>query len=120
MMMPRKNIVRTILFAVLAAVPCVHANEFVKTKKESAKKETAAQVKQDIAELLEQASRQLGTNIQIAVDVQHQMFDQIKEIMGDCDLSTAQLKELRAKLQACLQKLVDQYHELSHILQTCK
>ncbi len=107
-----------IVGVIFLMVPSVHAHEFVKEKK--VKKESSSQIKQDIAELLELISRQLGSNIQESVTVQHQIFDQLKEVMGDGDHSTVQLKELRKKLEACLKKLEEQFAELHNILLTCK
>ncbi|MDP3788055.1 MAG: hypothetical protein Q8Q60_01895 [Candidatus Chromulinivorax sp.] len=115
--MMQQNTLYAMIVTVLLVVPCVHAHEFVKEK---VKKESSTQVKQDIAELLESAVRQLGNNIKESVTVQNQMFDQIKEIMGDSQQSTAQLKELRKKLEACLKNLEDQQAELHTILLTCK
>lgn len=101
-------------------MPFIFANEFVVSKKTKTKKETAAQVKEDVIELLESTLRQLGNNIQESVTVQNKMFDKIKEMCSDNQQSTDQLKELRNKLEKYLKKLEDQQADLQDILWSCK
>lgn len=96
----------------------VDASEFVKKPKQ--KKESTSQVKEDIVELLESALRQLGKNIQQSVDVQDQIFDKIKEILGDNQMSADQLKALRFRLELHLKKLEEQQADLYDILLSCK
>lgn len=98
----------------------LHANEFVVSKKTKAKKEMAVRVKEDIAELLESALRQLGSNIQQSVIVQNQIFDKIKEILEGSQQSTSQLKELRDALEKYLRKFEEQQADLQSFLLVCK
>jgi septal ring factor EnvC (AmiA/AmiB activator) len=92
------------------------ANEFIVPKKSKAKKETAAQVKEDVAELLESALRQLNSNIGQAAIVQNKIFDQIKELLSDNELSTDQLRQLRTKLEKYLQRFEEQQADLHSFL----
>ena len=92
------------------------ANEFIVPKKSKTKKETAAQVKEDVAELLESALRQLNSNIGQAAIVQNKIFDQIKELLSENDLSTDQLRQLRAKLEKYLQRFEEQQADLHSFL----
>ncbi len=115
----RSNINLKIMALFFLIMPCLFANEFVVSKKTKEKKEMAASVKEDIAELLESALRQLGKNIQQSVTVQNQLFDKIKEICGDGQQSTLQLKELREKLEKHLKKLEEQQAELQSFFVVC-
>jgi ElaB/YqjD/DUF883 family membrane-anchored ribosome-binding protein len=96
----------------------VDASEFVKKPKQ--KKESAAQIKENIAELLESVLRQLGHNMQQSVDVQHAIFDTLKDILGDNAMSVEQLQQLRIQLQQHLKKMQEQQNELYDILLSCK
>lgn len=102
----------------LFVAPMYCGAEFI--KKPKPKKETSSQVKEEIAELLESAVRQLGQNIKQSVDVQNKMFDAIKEILSDNQLSTQQLKELRNRLEQHLKKLEEQQADLYDVLLSCK
>lgn len=101
-----------IVLLILLIVPMSFSNEFVVSKKDKAKKEIAGRVKEDIAELLESMLRQLGTNIQQSVSVQNYIFDTIKDVCGQGQKSTAQLKELRDKLEKYLKKIEEQQADL--------
>ncbi len=94
------------------------SNEFVVAKKE--KKQTAAQVKEEVVELLESVVRQLGQNIQQAVDTQNRVFDMIKSMISQDQFSTQQLKDKRTMLEQHLKKLEQQQAELYDILLACK
>jgi hypothetical protein len=109
-------------FLVSGIVFC--ANEFVIPKK---KKEIAVHVKEDLATLLEQISRQIGTNIVQAIGVQNQILDKIKELFGDVvtpvpglvclsSCSTEELKKCRDELQKYLQILEQQQVDLQRFL----
>ena len=112
---------KNIKFIMVAAIALISwhacASEFIKKKE---KKEIAVRVKEDIAELLESSLRQLGKNIQLSVAVENHIFDKIKEICGDSSLSTAQLKELREKLEKYLKIFEDQQADLNSFLLQCK
>jgi septal ring factor EnvC (AmiA/AmiB activator) len=107
-----------VLCATMFLAAPLSSSEFIKKPKQ--KKETTSQVKEDIAELLESALRQLGKNIQQSVDVQDQIFDKIKEILGDNQMSADQLKALRFRLELHLKKLEEQQADLYDILLSCK
>ncbi len=92
-------------------------NEFI--KKPKAKKESVAQVKEEVAELLESVLRQVGQNICQSIDVQNNVFDKIKEIMSDNQLSCEQLKQLRARLEKQLKVLEEQQAQLYDIILSC-
>lgn len=94
------------------------SNEFVIVKKE--KKQTAAQVKEEVVELLESVVRQLGQNIQQTVDTQNRVFDMIKSMISQDQSSTQKLKDQRAMLETHLKKLEQQQAELYDILLACK
>jgi ElaB/YqjD/DUF883 family membrane-anchored ribosome-binding protein len=97
-----------------------YANQFVISKKEKSKKEMASHVKDDIVELLESTLRQLGRNIQQSVTVQWQIFDTIKDMYGQGQQSTVQLKEIRDKLQSFLKKIEQQQEDFRDFLLTCR
>lgn len=103
---------RTLLAAIFFIVPCVFANEFVVAKKTKTKKEIAAHVKEDVVELLESSLRQLGRNIKQAVIVEDQIFDQLKDLLTDDQMTTAQLKDLRDHLEKYLQMIEQQQSDL--------
>lgn len=105
-----------IMLGMLCTVSYLCANEFIKTKP---KKEVAAKVKEDIAELLESAVRQLGRNIQQTVIVENKIFDTMKELLEGGQRSTAQLKELRTTLEKYLKKFEEQQLELQNFLLAC-
>jgi hypothetical protein len=105
-------------------VQTIFANEFVIPKK---KKEIAVHVKEDVVNLLEQISRQIGVNIVQGVCVQNQILDKIKELFGDTQLqvpgciclsscSTADLKMCRDGLQKYLENLQQQQADLQKFL----
>lgn len=113
----KQNII-IFMTSVLFIVPTIFANEFV-VKKTKTKKEIAVHVKEDIIELLESSLRQLGRNIQQSVAVQNHIFDMIKNVCDDGQQSTAQLKELRDRLEKYLKKIEEQQVDLqSFILQS--
>ena len=93
------------IIAIFFMMPCLFANEFVVPKKAKAKKEVAVHVKEDIVELLESSLRQLGRNIKQAVIVEDQIFDQLKELLTDDQMTTAQLKDLRDHVEKYLQMI---------------
>ncbi len=105
-----------IFFTAFLIMPCLLANEFIIPKKTKTKKETAAQVKEDVAGLLESSLRQLNNNIQESAIVQNHIFDKIKELLSDSQLTTTQLKELRGKLEKYLQRFEDQQADLHSFL----
>jgi len=96
--------------------PSIMANEFIVPKKAKTKKETAAQVKEDVAELLESALRQLNSNIQQAAIVQNRIFDLMKELLSDNQLTTDQLRKMREKLEKYLQRFEEQQADLHSFL----
>jgi predicted nucleic acid-binding Zn-ribbon protein len=102
----------------LLLAPVCATSEFIKKPKQ--KKESASQVRDEVAELLESALRQLGQNIQQSIDAQNKIFDTIKEIMSDSTLSIDQLQDLRARLQKHCQNLQEQQAELYDIVLSCK
>jgi uncharacterized protein YpbB len=116
----RQKVWYSIIFIIFVVAPMSFANEFVVAKKTKAKKESCVHVKEDIVELLESALRQLGSNIQQSVIVQNQIFDKIKEILGDSQQSTSQLKDLREKLEKYLKKIEEQQADLQSFLLACK
>ncbi|MBV8660709.1 MAG: hypothetical protein JO129_01010 [Candidatus Dependentiae bacterium] len=105
-----------ILAIIFCSMSSIVANEFVVSKKTKTKKETTAQVKEDVVELLESSLRQLGNNIQVSVTVQNKMFDKIKDMCNDNQQSIEQLKELRSKLEKYLKNLEEQQADLQDIL----
>ena len=100
------------IIAIFFMMPCLFANEFVVPKKAKAKKEVAVHVKEDIVELLESSLRQLGRNIKQAVIVEDQIFDQLKELLTDDQMTTAQLKDLRDHVEKYLQMIEQQQSDL--------
>lgn len=98
-------------------------NEFIKVKP---KKELSASVKEDIGCELELLSRQISKNIIELAQVQQQVFDKIKDLMGASDDSltgksvfngsTIQLKEQRHKLKHFHQKLLQQQQDSQSFL----
>lgn len=88
----------------------VYANQFIVPKK--TKKEMAIHVKEDIAELLESAVRQIGVNISQAVRVQNSFFDSMKDMCVDKNYSTAELQQMRSKLEKYLEILESQAADL--------
>jgi len=100
---------KLLLVFMMCSIELCYANEFVVSKKSKSKKEIAIHVKEDVVELCESVLRQVGKNIQQSVAVQNQVFDMIKMIAEDNSLTTAQLKEVRGKLEKYLKELEDQW-----------
>jgi hypothetical protein len=94
------------------------ANQFIVSKKTKEKKESSAHVKEDVVELCESALRQLGCNVQQSVTAQNHIFDKIKSLCIEGQQSTAQLKELREKLEKYLKKLAEHQADLQELLIT--
>lgn len=78
------------------------AESFVVKKK---KKELAVSVKQDIGLQLEQTLTKLGSLIKKTVNVQNEIYEKVKDLLGESDekscfdCSTGELKKIRSALQ---------------------
>jgi len=99
-------------------------NKFVVTKVKT-KKESSAHIKEDIALSLQACHEQISKNIAKLAQVQQQIFDKIKDLVGACDSeksvfdgSVIELKEQRHKLNIFHEKLILQQEELQSFL-TC-
>jgi|GEM_PF-1491232 len=100
-------------------------NEFVVVKTKN-KKELLVSVKEDIACELELLLRQTSKNIAEQAQVQQQIFDKIKDLMGAFDESsspktvfagsTMKLKDQRHKLKMFNQKLLEHQEDLQGFL----
>ena len=105
---------RSAIFCVMTS--SLLAQEFIVPKKVKTKKEIAAHVKEDIVELLESSLRQIGVNIQQAVSVQNKILDQIKDMLTDDQLTTAELKDVRSRLEKNLKMFELQQSDLQDFL----
>lgn len=102
-----------------AALGLYAGDSFVVKKK---RKELAVSVKQDIGQQLEQTLTRLGKVIKKSVTVQSQVYEKVKELLGESDEktcfdgSTAELKKIRLELQkfdASVHQLMNQLDAFS-------
>jgi len=99
------------------------SNEFIITKSK-VKKESVNNIKEDIGRSLELCHQQISRNIAKLAQVQQQVFDKIKDLVGACDgteksvfdTTLAQLKEQRHQLKYFYEKLQRHEGELGSFL----
>jgi len=108
------------LIVICLAATIVFPGEFVVVKQPK-KKESAAHVKEDIADQLESISRQINKNVRQSSYVQDQLFDKVKELVTQSDRSvfsgsTTELKECRCKLKNFYELLERQQADLETFL----